>query len=208
MTFELTELPYDRDALEPHISARTMEYHYGKHHKAYVDKLNESAAGTRYEEMALEDVIRTSFRKKDKSVYNNASQAWNHTFLWDSMKPGGDGRPADAVSNTIDDQFGGLDTFRKQFKESAVAQFGSGWTWLIADGDTLAIVSTSNADSPLTTDTKPLLTLDVWEHAYYLDYQNSREKYVDAFLEHLINWDFVQTNLDALDARSQLRVSR
>ena len=208
MTFELTELPYDRDALEPHISARTMEYHYGKHHKAYVDKLNESAAGTRYEEMALEDVIRTSFRKKDKSVYNNASQAWNHTFLWDSMKPGGDGRPVDAVSNTIDDQFGGLDTFRKQFKESAVAQFGSGWTWLIADGDTLAIVSTSNADSPLTTDTKPLLTLDVWEHAYYLDYQNSREKYVDAFLEHLINWDFVQTNLDALDARSQLRVSR
>jgi Fe-Mn family superoxide dismutase len=108
----------------------------------------------------------------------------------------------------INDQFGGLDTFRKQFKESAVAQFGSGWTWLIADGDTLAIVSTSNADSPLTTDTKPLLTLDVWEHAYYLDYQNSREKYVDAFLEHLVNWDFVQTNLDALDARSQLRVSR
>lgn len=208
MAFELTELPYDRDALEPHISARTLDYHYGKHHKGYVDKLNENAAGTRYEEMTLEDVIRTSFKKKDKSVYNNASQAWNHTFLWDSMKPGGDGRPAGAVSDMINDRFGGLDTFRKQFKESAVAQFGSGWTWLIADEDTLAIVSTSDADSPLTTDTKPLLTLDVWEHAYYLDYQNSREKYVDAFLEHLINWDFVQTNLDALDARSQLRASR
>lgn len=208
MTFKLTELPYDRDALEPHISARTLDYHYGKHHNDYVDKLNENAAGTRYEEMSLEDAIRTSFRKNDKSVYNNASQAWNHTFLWESMKPGGDGRPAGTVSDMINEQFGGLDTFRRQFKESAVAQFGSGWTWLIADEDTLAIVSTSNADSPLTTDTTPLLTLDVWEHAYYLDYQNSREKYVDAFLEHLINWDFVQANLDALDARSQLRASR
>ena len=208
MTFKLTELPYDRDALEPHISARTLDYHYGKHHKGYVDKLNENAAGTRYEEMPLEDVIRTSFKKKDESVYNNASQAWNHTFLWDSMNPAGDGRPARAVSDMINDQFGGLDAFRKQFKESAVAQFGSGWTWLVADGSTLAIVSTSNADSPLTTDTRPLLTLDVWEHAYYLDYQNGREKYVDAFLEHLINWEFVQSNLDALDARGRLRVSR
>jgi Fe-Mn family superoxide dismutase len=208
MTFKLTELPYDRDALEPHISARTLDYHYGKHHQGYVEKLNQSAAGTSYEKMILEDVIRTSFKKKDKAVYENASQAWNHTFLWDSMKPGGGGRPSGAVSQMIGDQFGGLDGFRKQFKESAVAQFGSGWTWLIVDEDTLAIVSTSDADSPLTTDTTPLLTLDVWEHAYYLDYQNSRDRYVDAFLEHLINWDFAQANLDALDARSQLRASR
>jgi Fe-Mn family superoxide dismutase len=208
MTFKLTELPYDRGALEPHISARTLDYHYGKHHQAYVDNLNKETAGTRYEEMILEDVIQTSFKNKDKTVYNNASQAWNHTFLWDSMKPGGDGRPTGVLSGMINNQFGGLDSFRKQFRESAVGQFGSGWTWLIADEDTLAIVSTSDADSPLTTDTTPLLTLDVWEHAYYLDYQNSRNKYVDAFLEHLINWDFAQANLDALDARSQLRVPR
>jgi Fe-Mn family superoxide dismutase len=208
MTFKLTELPYDRGALEPHISARTLDYHHGKHHQAYVDNLNRNTAGSRYEEMTLEDVIQTSFRKKDRPVYNNASQAWNHTFLWDSMKPGGDGCPTGALSDMINNQFGGLDGFRKQFQESAVGQFGSGWTWLIADEDTLAIVSTSDADSPLTTDTTPLLTLDVWEHAYYLDYQNSRDKYVDAFLEHLINWDFAQANLDAVDARRQLRVSR
>jgi superoxide dismutase, Fe-Mn family len=208
MTFALTELPYDRDALQPHISARTLDYHYGKHHKTYVDTLNKNVAGTPYEKMTLEDVIQTSFEKKDKSVYNNASQAWNHTFLWDSMKPGGNGRPTGNLSGMISDQFGSLDTFRKQFKEAAVAEFGSGWTWLIADEDTLAIVSTSDADSPLTTDTTPLLTLDVWEHAYYLDYQNSRDKYVDAFLEYLINWDFAEANLEALDARSQLRASR
>lgn len=208
MTFKLTELPYDRDSLEPHISARTVDYHYGKHHKGYVDKLNENVAGTRYEEMTLEDVVRTSFKKKDAPVYNNASQAWNHTFLWESMKPNGDGRPTGAVSNLINEQFGGLDSFRKEFKESATGQFGSGWTWLIVDDDTLAIVSTSDADSPLTSDTTPLLTLDVWEHAYYLDYQNSREEYVDAFLENLINWDFARANLDALDAQSKLRASR
>jgi superoxide dismutase, Fe-Mn family len=208
MTFKLSELPYDRDALEPHMSATTLDYHHGKHHKGYVDTLNKNVAGTRYENMGLEEVIQASFKNNDKSVYNNASQAWNHTFLWDSMKPGGGGRPTGSLSGTIDDQFGGLDTFRKQFKESATAQFGSGWTWLIADEDTLAIVSTPDADSPLTTDTTPLLTLDVWEHAYYLDYQNGRDKYVDAFLDHLINWDFAQANLDALDARSQLRASR
>jgi Fe-Mn family superoxide dismutase len=208
MTFRLTELPYQADALEPHISARTLDFHYGKHHKGYVDKLNQNAAGTRYENMALENVIQESFRKGEKPVYNNASQAWNHTFFWDSLQPGGDGRPRGSLSDMIDDQFGGLDEFRSQFKESAVNTFGSGWTWLVADEDTLAIVSTANADSPLTTPTTPLLTLDVWEHAYYLDYQNSREKFVDAFLEHLINWEFAQENLDAFDTRRQLRVSR
>lgn len=208
MTFQLTKLPYDRDALEPHISARTLDYHYGKHHKGYVDKLNQNVAGTNYEDMVLEDVVRTSFRKKDTSVYNNASQAWNHTFLWDSMKPNGGGHPTGVLTDLINEQFGGLDGFHNEFKESATGQFGSGWTWLVADDDTLAIVSTPDADSPLTTDTMPLLTLDVWEHAYYLDYQNSREEYVDAFLENLINWDFAQANLEALDAQSRLSASR
>lgn len=208
MPFKLEELPYDRDALIPHISARTLDYHHGKHHKAYVDKLNRNTAGTRYEDMALEEVIRTSFQNNDSAVYNNASQAWNHTFLWDSMTAAGSGRPTGSLSGLIDGQFGGLDAFRKQFKKSATGQFGSGWTWLVADGDTVAVVSTSNADSPLTTDTTPLLTLDVWEHAYYLDYQNSRGKYVDAFLGHLINWDFAQANLEARETRKQLRASR
>jgi Fe-Mn family superoxide dismutase len=208
MTFKLTELPYDRDALEPHISARTLDYHHGRHHKDYVDKLNRNIAGTKYENMGIEEVIRASWKSDDKPVYNNASQAWNHTFLWDSMKPGGDGIPTGSLSRLVDDQFGGLDAFREQFRESATAQFGSGWTWLIADDDALAIVSTADADSPLTAEAKPLLTLDVWEHAYYLDYQNSRDKYVDAFLENLINWEFAQANLDALGARDQLRASR
>jgi len=206
MTFRLTELPYALDALEPHVSARTLEFHYGKHHKGYVDKLNQNAAGTRYEDMALEDAIQESYKNDETSVYNNASQAWNHTFFWDSMRPGEESRPRGSLSDMIDDQFGGLDEFRKQFKEKAVGQFGSGWTWLVADEDTLAIVSTPNADSPLITPTTPLLTLDVWEHAYYLDYQNSRDKFVDAFLEHLINWDFAQDNLDAFETRRQLQV--
>jgi superoxide dismutase, Fe-Mn family len=206
MTFRLTELPYDFDALEPHISARTLEFHYGKHHKGYVDKLNQNTAGTHYENMALEEVIEDSFKKDETPVYNNASQAWNHTFFWDSMSPGEASNPSGSLSDMIDDQFGNLEGFRKQFKESAVAKFASGWTWLVADEDTLAIVSTSNADSPLTTPATPLLTLDVWEHAYYLDYQNSRDKFVDAFLEHLINWDFAERNLDAFQTRRQLGV--
>src|SRR5690606_4082921 len=153
MTFKLTELPYDLDALEPHVSARTLEFHYGKHHKGYVDKLNQNAAGTPYEDMALEEAIKESHKNDDTPVYNNASQAWNHTFFWDSMRPGVASRPGGSLSDMIDSQFGGLDAFRKQFKESAVGNFGSGWTWLVADEDTLAIVSTSNADSPLTTPT-------------------------------------------------------
>ena len=206
MTFRLTELPYDLDALEPHVSARTLEFHYGKHHKGYVDKLNQNATGTRYEDMALEEVIQESHKNNDTPVYNNASQAWNHTFFWDSMRPGEESRPGGSLADMIDDQFGGLDEFRKQFKESAVGRFGSGWTWLVADEDTLAIVSTSNADSPLITPTAPLITLDVWEHAYYLDYQNARDKFVDAFLGHLINWDFAEDNLDAYRTRRQLDV--
>jgi Fe-Mn family superoxide dismutase len=206
MTFKLTELPYDLDALEPHVSARTLEFHHGKHHKGYVDKLNQNAGGTRYDDMALEEVIQQSHKNNDTPVYNNASQAWNHTFFWDSMSPGEASRPSGSLSDMIDDQFGGLDEFRKQFKESAVGRFGSGWTWLVAEEDTLAIVSTSNADSPLITPTAPLITLDVWEHAYYLDYQNARDKFVDAFLGHLINWDFAEDNFDAYRTRRQLDV--
>jgi len=207
VTFKLTDLPYGRDALEPHISAKTLDYHYGKHHKDYVEKLNQNTAGTKYEDMSLEEAIRKSLENNDTSVYNNASQAWNHTFLWDSMSPDSDGGPTGRLAGIVNEQFGSLEQFRSQFKESATDQFASGWTWLIADGDTLAIISTSNANSPLTTDTTPLLTLDVWEHAYYLDYQNSRDKYVDVFLEHLINWDFAEANLDAFETRKQLRVS-
>ena len=206
MTFRLTELPYELDALEPHVSARTLEFHYGKHHKGYVDKLNQNAAGTPYEDMALEEVIQESHKSNDTPVYNNASQAWNHTFFWDSMRPGGASSPSGTLSDRIDSEFGGLDEFRKQFKESAVGNFGSGWTWLVADEDTLAIVSTSNADSPLITSTVPLITLDVWEHAYYLDYQDSRDNFVDAFLGHLVNWDFAEDNLDAFETRRQLDV--
>jgi Fe-Mn family superoxide dismutase len=206
MTFKLTELPYDFDAREPHVSARTLEFHHGKHHKGYVDKLNQNAGGTRYDDMALEEVIQQSHKNNDTPVYNNASQAWNHTFFWDSMSPGEASRPSGSLSDMIDDQFGGLDEFRKQFKESAVGRFGSGWTWLVAEEDTLAIVSTSNADSPLITPTAPLITLDVWEHAYYLDYQNARDKFVDAFLGHLINWDFAEDNFDAYRTRRQLDV--
>lgn len=204
MTFRLTELPYRFDALEPHISARTLEFHHDKHHAGYVEKLNRMVAGTSYERMTLEDVIHSSFDANDSGVYNNASQTWNHTFLWDSMSRDSDGSPRGDLSRLIDDQFGSLDNFRREFKDSATGQFGSGWTWLIADGDTLAIVSTSNAHSPVTTDTTPLLTLDLWEHAYYLDYQNSRKRYVDAFLEHLINWDFAEANLNAFETRGQL----
>ncbi len=199
MTFVLTELPYDRDALEPHISARTMDFHYGKHHKGYVDKLNDAIKGTKYENMSLEDVIRSSYDNQDTGVFNNAAQSWNHTFFWDCMRPGGGGAPGGALSDRIEQQFGGISEFRRQFKEAATGQFGSGWAWLAAGENGLAIVSTSDANSPLTWNAMPLLTLDVWEHAYYLDYQNSRDEFVDAFLENLINWDFAQKNLETFE---------
>lgn len=199
MTFVLTELPYERDALEPHVSARTMEFHYGKHHKGYVDKLNAAIKGSKYENMSLEEVIRSSYDNQDTSVFNNAAQSWNHTFFWECMRPGGGGAPGGALCDRIEQQFGGISEFRRQFKEAATGQFGSGWAWLAAGENGLTIVSTSDANSPLTWNATPLLTLDVWEHAYYLDYQNSRDKFVDAFLENLINWDFAQKNLDAFE---------
>lgn len=203
MKFEIPDLPYNRDALEPHISEETLNYHYGKHHKGYLDKLNKLSEGTRYEEMSLEEVIRKSFEGEDKSIFNNAAQAWNHTFLWNSMSEDSDGKPGGSLARKLDDRFGGLDVFRKHFKEAATGQFGSGWVWLVADGEDLEIVATPNAHNPLTTSSVPLLTLDVWEHAYYLDYQNERDRYTDAFLRYLINWDFAQANFDAIRSDRQ-----
>jgi Fe-Mn family superoxide dismutase len=198
MTFELAKLPYERNALAPHVSEETLNYHYGKHHKTYVETLNKKAAGTPYADMPLEKVIRESFVKKDRGVFNNAAQTWNHTFLWHSMSPDSNGDPSGTLAAKLNEAFGEVDNFRKQFKEAATAQFGSGWAWLVADGDDLAIITTPNAENPLTTTATPLLTLDVWEHAYYLDYQNERARYIDAFLEHLINWEYAQANYDAV----------
>lgn len=196
MTIEFPGLPYLVDALEPHVSSKTLEFHHGKHHKGYVDKLNAAIAGTDYAGLALEDIVRTSHEAGDTRVFNNAAQAWNHTFLWSSMSPAGGGAPAGVLAEVIDKRFGGVDGFREQFKASALGQFGSGWTWLVRNGGSLGIVNTGNAGTPLTDGATPLLTLDVWEHAYYLDYQNQRGAYVDAFLERLINWDFAAQNFE------------
>ncbi|MDJ0904828.1 MAG: superoxide dismutase [Woeseiaceae bacterium] len=197
MSFSLPALPYPADALEPHVSAETFGFHHGKHHKAYVDKLNAAIAGSGYEGRSLEDVILASHDAGDTAVFNNAAQAWNHTFLWHSMAPGGGGAPTGALADAINDRFGDLAGFREAFKAAAMGQFGSGWAWLVRTGDGLEIVSTGNADSPLTSGLAPILTLDVWEHAYYLDYQNKRDAYIDSFLDHLVNWEFAASNYEA-----------
>jgi Fe-Mn family superoxide dismutase len=191
MAFELPALPYSQEALEPHISRETLEFHYGKHHKTYVDKLNGLVEGTELAGKSLEEVIKTS----DGGVFNNAAQIWNHTFYWNSLSPSGGGAPTGALSAAIDAAFGSFDAFREQFTNSAVTNFGSGWTWLVkkADGG-LAIVNTGNASTPLTDkNVTPLLTVDVWEHAYYIDYRNARPAYLDAFWT-LVNWDFAGAN--------------
>jgi Fe-Mn family superoxide dismutase len=197
MSIKLPDLPYPADALEPHISARTLEFHHGKHHKAYVDKLNAAIDGTEYDDHTLETIIAASHEASDAGVFNNAAQIWNHTFLWNSMSPQGGGEPKGALADAISASFGDLAGFRERFKASALGQFGSGWTWLVSKGGTLDIVSTGNAETPLTDGITPLLTLDVWEHAYYLDYQNRRDAYIDAFLGELINWDFAGRNYEA-----------
>jgi Fe-Mn family superoxide dismutase len=195
MTVPFPALPYAADALEPYISAKTLEFHYGKHHKAYVDKLNAAIDGTEYEGQTLEMIIAASHKAADSGVFNNAAQAWNHTFLWNSLSPKG-GQPEGALAEAVDECFGNLAGFREQFKAAALGQFGSGWTWLVCNAGKLDIVSTGNAGTPLTDDTVPLLTLDVWEHAYYLDYQNRRDAYIDAFLSELINWQFATQNYE------------
>ena len=192
MAFELPALPYAQDALQPHISAETLEFHYGKHHKTYVDKLNGLVDGTDLAGKSLEEVVRAS----QGPVFNNAAQVWNHTFYWNCLSPNGGGEAKGAAARAIDSAFGSFAAFKEQFTNSAVNNFGSGWTWLVkgADGK-LAIVNTGNAATPLTDKgVVPLLTVDVWEHAYYIDYRNARPKYRDAFWA-LVNWDFVNANL-------------
>ncbi len=196
MPFELPPLPYPDTALEPYYSAKTFSFHHGKHHKAYVDNLNRLLPGSPYEGMALEDIIRATAGDASKTgFFNNAAQVWNHTFFWDCMAPGGGGRPTGAVAERLDAAFGGYEKFAEQFKAAAVGRFGSGWAWLVLDGGELKITSTPNAETPLAQGKVALLTVDVWEHAYYLDYQNRRPDFVQAFLDHLVNWDFVARNL-------------
>lgn len=188
MSFELPPLPYEKNALEPFISATTMEYHYGKHHQTYVDNLNKLIKGTRFESMSLEDIIRETAGKPEYAgIFNNAAQNWNHTFFWQSMSPE-QSRPEGEILKKIEKDFGSCENFREEFKNAALTQFGSGWAWLAEDGDKLVVLKTSNADTPLAHGLKPLLTLDVWEHAYYLDYQNRRAAFIDAYLDKLANW--------------------
>jgi Fe-Mn family superoxide dismutase len=194
--FELPSLPYPFEALEPHISRRTMEFHYDKHHRGYVSKLNELVRGTPYDGTTLEGVVRkTGHSREHLALFNNAAQAWNHNFFWRCMTPGGGGAPKGNLASRLRESFGGYDGFRQKFVRTAVAQFGSGWTWLVMEDDHLDIVSTSNADNPLVNGRTPLLTCDVWEHAYYLDYQNRRQDFVEKFLDYLVNWDYASDRL-------------
>lgn len=192
MAFELPALPYAMNALEPYISERTMEFHYGKHHKAYVDNLNKLIAGTHFEQMSLEEIIRKTAGKTEYAgIFNNAAQAWNHAFFWTCMQPGGGGEPTGEMKKKIERSFGGYDKFREEFATAATTQFGSGWAWLAEDEESgkLKVIKTANADTPISHGLKPLLTVDVWEHAYYLDYQNRRPDFVNAFLDHLAKWN-------------------
>ncbi|MEO8303282.1 MAG: superoxide dismutase [Betaproteobacteria bacterium] len=192
----LPPLPYAEDALAPIISAQTIGFHYGKHHKTYVDTLNKLIAGTEFADRPLEEIVRSTAGKADQvKIYNNAAQAWNHSFYWRSLKPHGGGAPTGALRDGIIDAFGDAGKLRKALSATAVAQFGSGWAWLVSDGGKLKVVATGNADVPFLRGQTPLLTIDVWEHAYYLDYQNRRVEYVDALLDKLINWEFAAENL-------------
>jgi superoxide dismutase, Fe-Mn family len=196
--FTLPALPYADNALEPVISANTISFHYGKHHKTYVDNLNNLVKGTAYEGASLEKVVMESAGKADQvAIFNNAAQIWNHTFYWNSLKPNGGGKPTGKLAAMIDADFGSYDEFKKQLSATTVSQFGSGWGWLVVEAGKLKIVKTANAEVPMTKGQKPLLTIDVWEHAYYIDHQNKRAAYVDAVIEKLLNWDFAEQNLAA-----------
>jgi Fe-Mn family superoxide dismutase len=191
MAIELPALPYARDALAPHISPETIDFHYGKHHQTYVTNLNNLVKGTEFEALDLEAIV----RKSSAGIFNNSAQVWNHTFFWHSMKPGGGGKPTGALAAAIDAKFGSYDGFKDALTKSALGNFGSGWTWLVKKADgSVDIVNTSNAATPLTTGDKALLTIDVWEHAYYIDYRNARAKFVEAWLTSLVNWDFAAKN--------------
>ena len=191
MAFELPALPYAQDALAPTISAETMEYHYGKHHQTYVDNLNKAVAGTADENASLEDII----MKAEGPLFNNAAQVWNHTFFWNSLSPNGGGQPTGAIADRIAVDFGGYDAFRAQITDAGLTQFGSGWAWLVEKDGKLAIMKTPNADLPMKHGAKALFTIDVWEHAYYIDYRNARAKFIEVVLDKLINWEFVNANL-------------
>ncbi|HEX2796770.1 MAG TPA: superoxide dismutase [Immundisolibacter sp.] len=190
MTHELPPLPYAIDALAPHISAETLEFHHGKHHKTYVDNLNKLIPGTEFENLSLEDIV----RKSSGGIFNNAAQIWNHTFYWNCLAPKAGGKPTGALAAAIDTAFGSFDAFKEKFSQTAITTFGSGWGWLVKNAaGGVELVSTSNAGCPLTAGQTPLLTCDVWEHAYYIDYRNARPKYVESFW-NLVNWDFVARN--------------
>jgi len=195
--FELPPLPYAMDALAPHISQETLEYHYGKHHQTYVTNLNNLTKDTPYADLSLEQVIQDTYNKPDTvGIFNNAAQGWNHTFYWKSMKPQGGGQPTGKLKSKIEADFGTYEAFRDAFKQAATSQFGSGWAWLVQGKDgKLKVTKTANADLPLVHGEKAILTCDVWEHAYYIDYRNRRPDYVDVFLAHLVNWDFANANL-------------
>ncbi len=196
MAITLTSLPYAKDALEPHISTRTLEFHHDKHHQAYVTNLTKLIAGTDMESLSLEEIITRSAGDASKAgIFNNAAQVWNHAFYWNCMKKNGGGKPSGKLLKKIETTFGSLDAFIDEMKNAAVTQFGSGWAWLVLDGEAVKIMKTSNADTPLAHGTKALLTIDVWEHAYYLDFQNRRPDYVAAFFESLVNWGHAESLL-------------
>jgi Fe-Mn family superoxide dismutase len=193
MEHTLPPLPFDKNALAPHMSEETLEYHYGKHHQTYVTNLNKLIPGTEFENLSLEEIV----KKSSGGVFNNSAQIWNHTFFWNSLSPNGGGAPSGALGDAINAKWGSYDKFKEEFTKVAVGTFGSGWAWLVKKADgTLDIVSTSNAATPLTTDSKALLTIDVWEHAYYIDYRNARPKFVEAYW-NIVNWDFAAKNFGA-----------
>jgi Fe-Mn family superoxide dismutase len=199
MPFQLMALPYAYDALEPHMSADTLRFHHDKHHQTYVDTLNKLVEGKPLAQQSLEDIIRESAGSKSaemRKIFNNAAQVWNHDFYWNCMRAGG-GEPDGELARRIDRSFGGLGEFKKKFKEAATGQFGSGWAWLVLNGDKLEIMATPNAELPLVKDRTALLTCDVWEHAYYLDYQNQRPAFVERFLDNLVNWEFVASCMES-----------
>lgn len=196
MSFTLPELPYKKDALEPHISAKTLDFHHGKHHAAYVKNLNELIDATPLENEDLEAIIKKTVNEATQTrIFNNAAQVWNHTFYWKSMKPNGGGKPTGRIAQKINADFGDYMSFITNLKNSGLTQFGSGWAWLVLKNNKLEIMKSSNADTPIAYNIKPLMVIDVWEHAYYLDYQNRRGDYLDVFTKHLINWEFINSNL-------------
>jgi len=196
MTISLPDLPYARNALQPYISENTINVHYGKHHNAYVENTNKLIAGKDLEKQDLETIVKTAAKDTSMTgIFNNAAQVWNHSFYWKCMKPGGGGAPSGDIAKRITSDLGGYEKFVEEFKNAGTTQFGSGWAWLVLKDNKLEIMKTANADTPIAHGLKPLLTVDVWEHAYYLDYQNKRPDYLSAFIEHLINWDFVDSQL-------------